>query len=157
MTQLQERRVVDCPYHFARSYLEEALKPLAVNQTERTITLSVPFGDGTLAKDVNVVFNVGSDPRHFDEPWVVHWEPKGGGPYPTFDGTLVVRADETYDRSVLEIKGEYVPPLGAAGAAFDAVAGKRIAQATLQGLLRRIGAALEAKYHAEEAAKNAGQ
>jgi hypothetical protein len=157
MTSIDERHLVDCPYHFARSYVEDVLKPLATNKTERTIELTVPLGDGTLAKDVNVVFTTASDPRHFDEPWGIHWEPKGGGPYPTFDGTLAVRADETYDKSVLELDGQYAPPLGAAGALFDAVVGKRIAELTAQGLLKRIGSGLEALYRAEEAAKKAKQ
>jgi hypothetical protein len=155
MTRIDERHLVDCPYHFARSYLEEVLKPLSVSRTERTIELSVPLGDGTLAKDVNVVFNVASDPRHFDEPWGIHWEPKGGGPYPTFDGTLTVRADETFDKSILELDGQYAPPLGAAGLLFDAVVGRRIAELTARGLLQRVGSALEARYRAEEAAKKA--
>jgi hypothetical protein len=153
VTYIGERLPVDCPYHFARSYLEEALKPLADSGNQRSILLTVPVADHALSKEVNVEFSVALDPRHFDEPWAVHWEPKGGGPYPTFDGTLVVRADETYDRGVLELDGQYAPPLGAAGAVFDAVVGKRIAQFTAQELLQRIGFALEARYQAEEANK----
>jgi hypothetical protein len=157
MTRIAERRPVECPYHFARSYLGEVLEPAAASGARRTILLTVPVADRALAKEVIVEFAVALDPRHFDEPWAVHWEPKGGGPYPTFDGTLVVRADETYDRSVLELDGEYAPPLGAAGAIFDAVVGKRIAEFTARGLLGRIGSALEARYQTEEAKKKTAE
>jgi hypothetical protein len=154
MTRITEERFVQCPYHFARAYLEETLQPLATSRAHRTILLSVAAGDHTLAKEVNVEFTVALDPRHFDEPWAVHWEPKGGGPYPVFDGTLTVRADETYANSFLELAGQYTPPLGAPGTIFDAVVGKRIAELTAQNLLQRMGQALESRYQAEEKQKN---
>jgi hypothetical protein len=153
MTRLRQELLVDCPYHFARTCLEEILRPLAASGQERVILLSVPVGDRSVAKEVNTEFSVAVDPRHFDEPWAVHWEPKGGGPYPTFDGTLTVRADETYDKSWLELEGQYKPPLGVAGAVFDAVIGKRIAELTAKGLLERIGSSLVARYQAQEAEK----
>ena len=45
------------------------------------------------------------DPTHFDQPWQLHWEPESG-PYPTFDGTLTIHADETlYDVDSSSSKG----------------------------------------------------
>jgi hypothetical protein len=144
MTRLDERRVANVPYHFARRYLEDVLAPQAASGEKRTIALTVPVRDRALAKDVEIAFSAAVDPKGFDEPWAVHWEPSGG-PFPTFDGTLAIRADETHETSVVELEGEYRPPLGALGAAFDAAIGKHIAEATAQELLRRITVGLEAR------------
>jgi hypothetical protein len=58
-------------------------------------------------------------------------------------------ADEGAGVCRLDLEGDYVPPLGAAGAAFDAVLGKRIAQATVGDLLLRLKAVCEEAYAAE--------
>jgi hypothetical protein len=105
-----------------------------------------------LTKGVIVNFGPATDPMHFDEPWRIHWKPQGG-PYPEFEGELTVRADETYETSRLELRGSYSPPGGIAGAAFDVVAGGRIASATAQALLRHIGDEMEEHYQRDEEAK----
>jgi len=64
----------------------------------------------------------------------VSWEPKDGGPYPTFTGTLSI-AQEGAGWSRIDLDGSYTPPFGAFGAAFDATVGHRIAQATATELL----------------------
>ena len=121
----------------------------------RTLPLSVPlpFVAGGLEKNVLVRYERGKDPLHFDEPWNIYWTPEGGGPYPDFAGELTVRADDSYRDAVLELSGDYLPPFGAAGAAFDMVLGAKIASFTAQTLLKEIGASMEDRYHAEEAAK----
>ena len=90
---------------------------------------------------------------HLDEPWKVHWTPKDGGPYPDFDGELTVRADEEYDTCVLELRGNYRPPGGVAGKAFDAIVGSRIASATAHELLNSIAREVQQRYERQEAAK----
>jgi hypothetical protein len=92
------------------------------------------------------------DPMHFDQPWRIHWKPESRL-YPEFEGELTVRADETYETSHLELPGSYHPPGGIAGAAFDLVAGGRIASATAQALLHRIGNEMEAHYQHDERTK----
>jgi uncharacterized membrane protein len=89
---------------------------------------------------------------HFDQPWRIRWKPQGG-PYPEFEGELVVRADETWETSRLELRGSYRPPGGIAGAAFDLVVGGRIASSTAQALLRRLGDEMETRYRHDEQAK----
>ncbi|MBC5828642.1 MAG: hypothetical protein GIW98_00430 [Candidatus Eremiobacteraeota bacterium] len=106
-----------------------------------------------MEKNVIATYAPGSDAMHFDEPWKIHWTPEGGGPYPDFDGELTVRADENYRTSILELTGHYQPPMGVAGAIFDAVAGSHIAKVTAQELLKSIGDAMEEQYNAEEKAK----
>ena len=58
------------------------------------------------------------------------WEAEGGGAFPAFTGSLSA-ADEGAGFCRLDLDGAYSPPLGPAGALFDAVLGKRIAQATV--------------------------
>lgn len=154
MTHLHEHRFLKCPYTRAKGYLREALQSLATSNEEQRLTLHVPLASGNgLHKDVLVSYAMGADPMHFDEPWRIHWIPAGGGPYPTFDGELTIRADQDYPTSIIELTGSYKPPLGIAGAAFDAVAGSRIATATAQTLLRQLGDAMESRYRGEEVQK----
>ncbi len=152
MSDLLERRVIACPYHLARGYLAAIIGTRAESGEAASLTLSLPMPGGQLVKNVVVTFSPAADPMHFDQPWHVHWRPQAG-PYPDFDGELTVRADETYKTSELELRGSYRPPGGTLGAAFDWALGGRIASATAQTLLARVGAGMEARYTADEQAK----
>jgi len=152
MSQLSERRVVHCPYHLAQKYLAQTVEGRADSGEESLLTLTVGGPGVDMAKDVIVTFGSAVDPMHFDQPWRIHWRPQAG-PYPEFDGELTVRADETYETSLLELRGAYRPPGGALGAAFDWAAGSRIASATAQALLRRVGDGMQARYRRDELAK----
>jgi hypothetical protein len=114
---------------------------------------ALPLLKGALEKNVLVSYRKGQDPLRFDEPWLVHWTPQGGGPYPDFDGELTVRADESYRRAVLELRGEYKPPLGTFGQAFDLVLGAKIAARTARALLQEIARVMEERFNGEEALK----
>ncbi len=156
MSQLYQRRYVKCPYNRARDLLGEALRSAAQTGDERLLrlTVAIPGLPGAeIGKDVIVTVATARDPMHFDEPWKLHWEP-AGGLYPVFDGTLTVRADESYASAVLELQGTYNPPLGAAGAAFDAMIGQRIAAETARELLRTLGTTIEEQYHEVEDQKH---
>jgi hypothetical protein len=150
MSDLLERRVVRCPYHLAQQYLAQIVEARVAAPSPLTLSLALPGAE--LTKEVVVTYGAGVDPMHFDQPWRVHWEPKGG-PYPEFDGELTVRADETYESAQLELKGSYRPPGGALGEAFDFAVGARIASATAQALLQQIAGALEARYQSDEKSK----
>lgn len=154
MTHLHEHRFLKCPYTRAKHYLRDALQSLADTKEQQRLTLRVPFSDSTgLRKDVLVTYGSAADPMHFDEPWQVHWVADGGGPYPQFDGELTIRADQDYPTSIIELTGSYKPPLGIAGAVFDAVAGSKIAAATAQNLLEELGNLMERRYRTEESLK----
>ena len=154
MTHIYERLFLKCPYVRAREFLRESLEA-SVGGNVQTLPLKarLAFVPGTLEKNVLVRYERGRDPLHFDEPWNVIWTPEGGGPYPDFAGELTVRADESYRGAVLELQGDYVPPFGAVGRAFDIALGQRIASSTAQTLLRDIGDRMEQRYALEEAAK----
>ena len=155
MTSLIERYTVACPYVRARDFLSQIIGPIAAEGRVEPLTLSaaLAFLPRDLHKRVLVRYAAGADPMHFDEPWRVSWQPEGGGPFPAFEGELTVRADEGYDSAVLELKGEYTPPLGAAGRAFDAAIGGHIAASTAQMLLAQIASGMRDRHAAEEAAK----
>jgi len=156
MTSIAERHFVPCPYGLAKQFLASELFPADGGQLEWFLHVAPPAIKGIdLSKDVDVTVSRAMDPMHFDEPWNVTWAPHGGGPYPTFSGTLTVRADEDWNVSALELRGSYEPPLGPAGKAFDRLLGSRLATLTAKALLAKIGDQLIAHYHAEEAAKRA--
>ena len=152
MSQLSEQRVVQYPYHLAQRYLADDVGGLAASGKESHLTLTISLPGLELVKDVLVTFAPSADPMHFDRPWHIHWRPQAG-PYPEFDGELTVRADETYESACLELTGSYRPPGGVPGAAFDWVAGSRIASATARALLARLGDAMTSRYQADEKAK----
>ena len=157
MTTLYQRLFLRCPYRRAQHYLEEALATASTTRESDTIRLTVPLtlDLAALQKDVTVTYGFGHDAMHFDQPWKIHWTPAGGGPFPNFDGELTVRADEDYDRCILELRGDYQPPFGAVGEAFDALVGSRIASMTARELLRGIGLRMEEQYLLEETEKKA--
>ncbi|HTV93575.1 MAG TPA: hypothetical protein VMG98_12745 [Verrucomicrobiae bacterium] len=152
MAKLYQRRYLKCPYNRARELLAAEVEEAAGSGAQRRLTLVIPAVGAEIGKDVTVSVGAAVDPRHFDEPWRLHWEPVSG-PYPTFDGTLTIRADEDYTTSILELQGDYQPPLGAVGAAFNAVLGSRIAHETAREFLRKLGQSLESQYRAAEEAK----
>ncbi|MGZ3497095.1 MAG: hypothetical protein ACXWNJ_00420 [Vulcanimicrobiaceae bacterium] len=160
MTHLYQRVLLQCPYHRARLFLQKTIEEAAIGGRREVLELRLPLGErdgSSVEKAVFVTYGRGVDPMHFDEVWTVHWTPAGGGPFPDFDGTLTVRCDEDYVACALELEGDYKPPLGIAGAAFDAIAGARIASSTARALLQQIGAHLQQQYEEEEARKKVPQ
>jgi hypothetical protein len=152
MSELHEIHIVPLPYHLGQRYLADIVGVRAATGAESPLTLTAPVPGMELTKGVTVTFGAGVDPMHFDQPWRIHWKPEGG-PYPEFEGELTVRADETWESSRLELRGSYRPPGRIAGAAFDLVAGGRIASSTAQALLHRLGDEMEKRYRHDEQAK----
>jgi hypothetical protein len=150
-SKLLESITVGCPYNLAKTFLHERYNDVAAGRKTLTFTL---HGAG-LTRDVIATIKRGDDSMHFDEPWIVEWRPLEGGPFPSFHGELTVRADYDYTTSILELQGEYQPPFGAAGAAFDALAGQRIASQTARYLLAELAGELEQRYRKEEFEKKA--
>ncbi|HKE36704.1 MAG TPA: hypothetical protein VKB39_04690 [Candidatus Baltobacteraceae bacterium] len=152
MSKLSESIVVKCPYHLAQQFVADALrKPLG---EPGVMTVRVPLAGIDVSKDVVATVKEGADPMHFDQPWKVHWTPLDGGPYPDFDGEITVRADEDYTTCLLEVTGDYRPPGGVLGQAFDALAGHKIAAATATALLEQIAAIIVARYQSIQAARH---
>lgn len=151
MTNILEKAYFDIPYGRAKGYLAESLADIAESGQEQVIRLRLPLLN--MERQVLVRYAASVDPMHFDQPWKISWSPAENGPYPDFDGMLTVRASDDFTNCMLELEGVYTPPLGAVGQIFDAVAGKKIAEATAQSLLQAIGQGMLGRYHQEEAAK----
>jgi hypothetical protein len=143
MTHVFERIFLTCPYVSAREYLREALQ---------AASLGAPVLPDTLPRNVLVRYERGHDPMRFDEPWRVSWTSEEGGPDPDFSGEIAVRADEAYRHAVLEIHGDYAPPIRAIEEPLDLVLGAKIAAQTARTLLAQIGAEFDARYEQEQAA-----
>ena len=149
-----ERLPVRCPYHCARGYLERAMQVASQCGWSRTIALKVPmavhaFGSG-LARELLVSYDAEHAAGQFDRRWTVRWSPSTDGVYPDFVGTLALAADEDYTKAVLELEGDYEPPVGLASRMLDVISGARVASMTGRELLRTIGACIEERYRADE-------
>jgi hypothetical protein len=150
MTSIRERLYVNCPFGKAPSFLSYYLDRLArTTQPEGSILrLEVPLALFGIPSGLNVKRDVVAT---FSPPessfglqrTAVAWAPEGGGPFPTFHGYLSVEQDERYGTSSLLLEGEYEPPLGTIGKAFDAAIGRRIALATAHELLHALRRKIE--------------
>lgn len=157
MSTLKESLVVQTPFVQAADLIERFLIASSPADAILTMRLSAPgaglgIGGFALAHDVVVSFRQGKG-RNETIVFEIHWESADGGPYPACDCTLTIAEDETYESCRLMLEGKYTPPGGAAGAAFDAVLGSRIADATARELLERMRSFLLAGYEETELAK----
>ena len=135
-------RVVQCPFSVAHDYAEDFFA-----HASRGVELYVPVRDfGRLRRPVRLIAERRPDE---DEPGRVHdqldidWS-AGTHFFPDFRGTLRLRI-ESVETTRLSLEGCYEPPFGPLGLVFDAVAGRRIARATMSELLQRLGNAMEAR------------
>ena len=145
MADIYEFTSARCPYDLAPSFVSEYLRSLPPDEYDRPLLeLRVAIGDLTLSHDVIVRLWAKTGLTGY-ERFGIAWEPKGGGPFPTFEGTLTF-AQESSEFSRLEIDGQYTPPLGPIGMVFDLTLGKKIASATAGELLARLKDELEAAY-----------
>lgn len=135
MSDIQEFTTVACPF-------EDVPRRLRHHFGSDTATIPLRLNLGHLRLERDVKINVREkSPYPGYRLLDVSWEPKGGGPYPSFHGMLSI-ADEGAGWSRLDLDGTYQPPYGLFGAAFDATVGHRIAVATTTELLAYIKAIL---------------
>ncbi|HTX03484.1 MAG TPA: hypothetical protein VMD07_07370 [Candidatus Acidoferrales bacterium] len=150
MSEVYGTTTVNAPYSVA---LDSIVRRLRVKQHRLKLSVSLAklgFGANLgIDRDVEVKFvpvhgHKGERILHDELQFV--WEPAGGGPFPTFTGSLRMHPLGLHTEIVLS--GEYKPPFGVVGEAFDAVIGKRIAEATAQALLDTLQQELEADFSA---------
>ena len=157
MSTLKESIVVQTPFVQAADLIERFFIASSPENAELTLRLTAPgaglgIGGFELAHDVVVSFRR-SKGRNQTIVFEIHWESADSGLYPVYDGTLTVAQDETYESCRLILEGKYTPPGWVAGAAFDAVLGSRIADATAKDLLERMRSFLLGGYEETELAK----
>jgi hypothetical protein len=140
--------VVKAPYSVAMDAIVRRLRA-----KKNRVMLTVPLkalGLGTgigLEREVQVSFvpyHGHKGERLLHDELKLQWEPTGGGPFPTFSGSLKMRPLGVDTEIILS--GEYKPPLGAVGEVFDAVVGQHISQATATALLEDIKTETEADF-----------
>jgi hypothetical protein len=161
MTSVQERLYIDAPYVQTADALVRRLGiAKGAARGECTLSLVLPVAGGRdIARTVKArTERVGTDADYLSR-YSVAWDAgltARGIPTPAFSGTLIVSAGEDYRETSLLIEGEYEPPGGPAGRAFDDLLGRRMAHATLAALLSGVGDELTAAYERVESAKRAG-
>jgi hypothetical protein len=132
-----------CPFSIAQEYAVEYLRRAEAGKSEAEIRVPVAFLPGLLRRRVAVTFglhyDVAEKGRAHDE---IRLRWSAGTPWlPDFRGTMRFRIAGT-ETDVL-VEGSYRIPFGNVGRAFDNLAGRHIALASLRDLTRRIAGALE--------------
>jgi hypothetical protein len=157
MSQLHLRRPVACVVGAVPGFLDAFLADQ--RQGDKTVvTLRLPLGFPGLPtleaeRDCVIVVRRDDVSTTMVASYAVSWSADRGGPFPVFHGTLTIDNDEDYTSCFLDLRGNYSPPLGAAGELFDVVVGNAVANRVGADLLERIGTYLEEAYRASEAAK----
>lgn len=148
---------MNCPWVRAIAYFDRYLAglPESARAQGRELRLRVPLGSlglpGELAIDKDVVTSFAplADPRGLEHGVSIGWTPVGNSALPVFRGSLRITA-ESHKSSLVELDGDYEPPLGSVGKFFDAAIGRRIAEATGDELLKTIAERIELDYITEE-------
>jgi hypothetical protein len=160
MSKLEERTLVHCSVnqaglHLARYFRARGNSDGDVARLNLRAEVQVPGSkDGVRLERTAIatlvpVHKTGEMMPHYG----VTWAPERAGPYPSFRGELVIENADDYDSFYLVLKGSYEPPLGAVGAAFDAIVGHRIAALTARNLLATIADSIEADFLTVETSK----
>ena len=150
MTPIAEKHLVRAPLGSAQRLLHAFF---AANPAPKGAGARIALHAGDATQAAIVVLQQAHRPQDMTPHYKVHWEADGGGPFPIFDGELLVGADEDYNAFWLQLAGVYTPPGGFAGQLFDRVIGRRIAEETSRRLLSKMAAAMERGFAGEELSK----
>jgi hypothetical protein len=136
VTDICERRVVNCPNHKASQYLAAFVAEHQIGDGTVHIALRRPiFADRRRLTEPPVVATLSLQSTSGLYPaYAVSWLPKGGGPSPEFAGTLTVEKCRRDDCFGLILSGQHKPP----GATTGVTGGNRIARVPVRGVLRAI-------------------
>jgi len=130
---------------FPAGTLEERLRELLGSDK---IDLEVPFETlgfpaiGKLSRRAKIT--LGASTQRSDGATLVpiQWRDANSQNFPEFKGCIEIQP-MARNESQLAIIGQYHPPFGALGAAFDAAIGRRIAEVGVEQLLERLRTELE--------------
>jgi hypothetical protein len=160
MSSLTERTLVHCSVNQAARHLARYFKARGnsdgdVARLSLRAEVPVPGSKHSVKLERTAIATL--SPRHKPGEMMPHyavsWAPERVGPYPTFSGDLAIESGDDYHTFYLVLNGTYEPPLGAVGAAFDAVVGHKIAENTARNLLAMIADSIEADFVAVEGSK----
>jgi hypothetical protein len=150
MSSIHERRFAQVPLARAPEYLDTYIRDVETEGAGQIVlSVKVPLERVgfdrrvEVSKLVCVRFAAIPDPPDPAYLRAISWEPAGGGPFPHFEGTIGLAADDNADACCIMLDGHYDPPLGPIGDAFDAIIGKHIARLTARNLLDEIAIVME--------------
>jgi hypothetical protein len=153
VSNLKETIDVECPTFYAMHHAERFFTLRRSNHTPGMLTLRVDLsrlklpGTSQARHDVRVAHTlVESEGR---KKLTLSWDPQDQT-VPRFAGTLT-SVEKGAGKTALTLEGTYTPPLGIAGAAFDLVAGRKIAAATARALLEDIKQFIESDFQTARA------
>jgi hypothetical protein len=149
MTTIACRQLVRAPLGSAARFLTAFYQAHRTQEGEACLTLHA----GDLAREARVTLTSTPVPGTMTPHYTVSWKDELDGPYPIFNGTIVIESDNDYNAFWLDLQGGYAPPGGLGGAVFDAIVGKRIAAVTAETLLHEIAVEIEHRFAAEETTK----
>jgi hypothetical protein len=150
MSSILEKVLVNAPLAAADSLLHAFV---ATHVVPDGAGARVVLHAGDVAHAAIVRLSSAHRPEDMTPRYRVRWEAADIGPYPVFDGELLIGADNDYEAFWLRLNGTYTPPGGVAGQVFDVLAGRRIATSVAYNLLSEMRAAIEAQFAAQEQAK----
>jgi hypothetical protein len=142
---------VDCPPQRAQAYLLSHFENSRRRHGRAMVPLTATLGSKsgahvTVERNATATFAPSTNVGGLEYQVQIEWTPATNEPLPKFDGTFRVQWDEEYGRSRLVLEGEYEPPLGIVGRAFDATVGRRVAQNTVESLLETLRLEIESAY-----------
>ena len=136
MSQIHECLTVLCPFDQIPGATAAYMASLPVDHEKSVVPIRIEVGDVTVERRADLTLkHARAYPGY--EIMDIQWQPHDGGPYPVFHGVLSVE-EEGAGYCRLDLDGAYQPPLGFAGAVFDAVVGHRIAVSAARALLEEI-------------------
>lgn len=136
-----------CPLARVAQYMRDAFEAAA--ETPKRLELRAHLiAEIELSEAVLITYAPLEDSP--DTAWLVTWKPESGV-FPSFEGRLSARFHAADEKTILDLDGEYEPPLGAAGVAFDKVLGHRLATDTAHEFLMDLVSEMRARYAYEQA------
>jgi hypothetical protein len=148
MTQLRAGILVESAPAQSMARLEQFFTSLQDKDGVARIRLRVPTDGATRELSIDRAVRVEArrtrGEASLNDLMLIRWMPEGTGIFPTFEGVLIVAtSDDGANVSSIELDGTYTPPFGSAGQVFDAIIGRRIAEATARELLKDLKRAIE--------------
>ena len=149
MERLRASIALACPQHEAEALLPSVFERYRDADGIVRFALHVALDDFGLplgleiGREVEVRVSRRRDEQNLNEIYAIAWQPAGGGPFPAFDGKLILWSEDDPAECYLELDGTYEPPLGhVVGAAFDATIGHLIAERTAKTFLGDVAGAI---------------
>jgi hypothetical protein len=140
MAQVSVTTYAECPF----SATVELAEKVVGQRKGMYVSPSPPFGERVHFAAAST--DDSSDDARKHDALLIAWRPQSRL-FPEFRGVLTVRPERHGSR--LRLHGDYAPPYGMAGKAFDLVLGRTLARRTMHHFLNELRAEIEAAYHDE--------